>query len=59
MSERDEWIARKAYDLWEQAGRPQGLDQEHWQHAAHQWERDAHSATDPLGRSDWDDEDEG
>ncbi len=59
MPERDEWIARKAYDLWEQAGRPQGLDREHWQDAAHQWERDAHRSTDPHGRSDWDDEDEG
>lgn len=29
-----EWIRRRAYSLWEEAGRPHGRDQEHWNQAA-------------------------
>ncbi|MBB4571748.1 DUF2934 domain-containing protein [Rhizobium leucaenae] len=29
-----EWIKRRAYSLWEEAGRPYGRDQEHWNQAA-------------------------
>ncbi|MDE1993654.1 MAG: DUF2934 domain-containing protein [Rhizobiaceae bacterium] len=29
-----EWIRKRAYSLWEQAGRPNGRDQEHWNQAA-------------------------
>jgi hypothetical protein len=29
-----EWIKRRAYSLWEEAGRPQGRDQDHWIQAA-------------------------
>ncbi|MEV4607222.1 DUF2934 domain-containing protein [Neorhizobium sp. LMR1-1-1.1] len=28
------WIARRAYEIWEQAGRPDGQDKKHWQHAS-------------------------
>jgi hypothetical protein len=28
--DRDEWIARRAYALWEQSGRVDGRDLEHW-----------------------------
>ncbi|WP_445945010.1 DUF2934 domain-containing protein [Rhizobium sp. CB3060] len=28
-----EWIKRRAYSLWEEAGRPHGRDQEHWNQA--------------------------
>jgi PleD family two-component response regulator len=28
--ERAEWISKRAYALWEEAGRPEGHDQEHW-----------------------------
>jgi len=30
---RDEWIAARAYALWEQAGKPLWQDQAHWQQA--------------------------
>jgi hypothetical protein len=29
-----EWIKRRAYSLWEEAGRPHGRDQDHWNQAA-------------------------
>jgi hypothetical protein len=31
--ERDEWISKRAYSLWEQAGRPEGRHVEHWEQA--------------------------
>jgi len=31
-----EWIRRRAYELWEQAGREHGRDAEHWLQA--EWE---------------------
>ncbi|MEV4607007.1 DUF2934 domain-containing protein [Neorhizobium sp. LMR1-1-1.1] len=36
-NERDEWIAARAYELWEQAGRPEGQDHEHWSQASRDW----------------------
>lgn len=35
MSEqrRQEWISKRAYSLWEEAGRPNGRDSEHWAQA--------------------------
>lgn len=39
MSERDyDWIARRAYSLWEEEGRPHGRDEAHWQTALSDWE---------------------
>lgn len=38
MNGRDEWIRERAYALWEQAGRPNGLVSEHWRQAAAEWE---------------------
>lgn len=32
--ERAEWIARRAYALWEESGRRHGHDREHWEQAA-------------------------
>lgn len=32
--ERQEWISKRAYGLWEAAGRPHGRDHEHWEQAA-------------------------
>jgi len=32
--ERQEWINKRAYSLWEAEGRPHGKDQEHWEQAA-------------------------
>lgn len=31
--ERQEWISKRAYGLWEAQGRPQGRDREHWEQA--------------------------
>jgi hypothetical protein len=39
MPERDyDWIARRAYSLWEEEGRPDGRDEAHWQTALTDWE---------------------
>jgi hypothetical protein len=51
-SERDDWVARRAYELWEQAGNPDGQEHEHWNQASAEW--DENSATSPT--SSWDDE---
>jgi hypothetical protein len=32
--ERQEWISKRAYGLWEAEGRPHGKDREHWEQAA-------------------------
>lgn len=32
--ERQEWISKRAYGLWEASGRPHGKDHEHWEQAA-------------------------
>lgn len=32
--ERQEWINKRAYGLWEAEGRPHGKDHEHWEQAA-------------------------
>jgi len=31
--ERQEWINKRAYSLWEQHGREHGHDQQHWEQA--------------------------
>ncbi len=31
--ERFEWISRRAYAIWEAAGRPWGCNQHHWEQA--------------------------
>lgn len=31
--ERQEWISKRAYALWEADGRPHGKDSEHWEQA--------------------------
>ena len=30
MSGSDDWIARRAYELWDRAGRPDGRSEEFW-----------------------------
>ena len=34
--ERQEWISKRAYGLWEAEGRPHGKDREHWEQAEHE-----------------------
>ncbi|NEJ72395.1 DUF2934 domain-containing protein [Rhizobium phaseoli] len=38
-SRRHEWISKRAYAIWEEQGRPQGRDDDHWRQAVA--ERDA------------------
>ena len=39
MAEIDtDWIARRAYALWEEEGRPDGRHDIHWQEARQAWE---------------------
>ena len=35
---RREWISKRAYALWEEAGRPHGRDGEHWEQAVRERE---------------------
>ena len=35
---RMEWISKRAYSLWEEAGRPHGQDAEHWGQAVRERE---------------------
>ncbi len=51
---REEWIARRAYELWEQAGQPEGQEHEHWSQASAEW--DARPNSVEPERPSWDDE---
>lgn len=52
MPERDyDWIARRAYTLWEDEGRPHGRDEAHWQTALSDWEVLQAAATDTTAKS--------
>ena len=39
-SDREERIRQRAYKLWEEAGRPEGTAQEHWERAAQDLDRE-------------------
>ena len=56
MEDRQSWLAKRAYELWEDAGRPDGAAQVHWEQALMEW--DAQTYVRLEERSDWDDEDE-
>ncbi len=51
-ADRDELVRRRAYQIWEQAGRPEGTDQENWMQAAREIDEemaeDADSAPAPA-----------
>ncbi|WP_312408303.1 DUF2934 domain-containing protein [Rhizobium sp.] len=51
---REKWIARRAYELWEQAGQPEGQEHEHWSRASAEW--DARPSPSEPERPSWDDE---
>lgn len=36
--DREQWICKRAYALWEEAGRPQGTDQDNWSKAVAEFE---------------------
>lgn len=39
-SDREERIRQRAYKLWEEAGRPEGTAQDHWERAAQDLDRE-------------------
>jgi hypothetical protein len=47
MSDRDERIKQRAYEIWEEQGRPEGKELDHWQQAAEEF--NANSVEDPMG----------
>ena len=52
MPERDyDWIARRAYSLWEEEGRPDGRDEAHWQTALNDWETLHSSASETTAKA--------
>jgi hypothetical protein len=53
-NDREEWISRRAYELWEQAGQPEGQEHEHWAQASAEWDAGL-DATDAEHTS-WDEE---
>ncbi|MGA1834537.1 MULTISPECIES: DUF2934 domain-containing protein [Rhizobium] len=56
LEDRDAWVTRRAYEIWEHAGRPDGADQAHWQRALEEWNAQTHQKLTDAAR--WDDEEE-
>ena len=54
-TDREEWISKRAYELWEQSGRPDGQDAEQWAEASAEWDaqQGQRNSSAPAG---WDDE---
>lgn len=53
MPERDyDWIARRAYALWEEEGRPDGAHEAHWLTALNDWERLQAAATETTEKAE-------
>ena len=53
MSERDQKIRQRAYEIWEREGRPDGNHGEHWDRAAREIdEQEAAPAGSPTGTGD-------
>lgn len=50
---REAWIAHRAYEMWDQAGKPDGQDHAHWAQASAEWEEHQASRT---NRQNWDEE---
>lgn len=48
---RTEWISKRAYALWEEAGRAHGQDAEHWAQAVREREEFERVALAPEARS--------
>ncbi|NTH49303.1 DUF2934 domain-containing protein [Agrobacterium rhizogenes] len=56
MNERINWISKRAYHLWECAGRPEGRNEEHWLQAVEERElmertRASHDGAEVLARN--------
>ena len=50
MPDREQKIRERAYQIWEQEGRPNGLAQEHWERASR--EIGAEEGSDPNSSGD-------
>jgi hypothetical protein len=51
-NDREDWIARRAYELWEHNGQPEGQEHEHWTQASAEWDSKAAEPEHPS----WDEE---
>lgn len=47
---RENEVARRAYELWEEEGRPEGRDQAHWTQAEGEMEKTGEPARPTAGR---------
>ncbi|WP_430037627.1 DUF2934 domain-containing protein [Neorhizobium sp. BT27B] len=54
-NDREEWISKRAYELWEQAGRPDGQDGEQWAEASAEWDA-GRAHKNGSAAAHWDDE---
>ncbi|MBW9091379.1 DUF2934 domain-containing protein [Rhizobium wenxiniae] len=54
---REEWISKRAYELWEQSGRPNGQDAEQWAEASAEWDAQHGQDKNSSAPAGWDDED--
>ena len=52
MTERDDNIRAKAYELWEKAGRPEGQEAEHWAEAERLVDAEEGASTDEAKAPD-------
>ncbi|MFJ6325114.1 MULTISPECIES: DUF2934 domain-containing protein [unclassified Rhizobium] len=48
--ERFEWISKRAYSIWEAAGRPSGTSELHWEQAAKEWDMKERTKASADGR---------
>ena len=55
-TDREEWISKRAYELWEQSGRPNGQDAEQWAHASAEWDAKQEQNINSSAPAGWDDE---
>jgi hypothetical protein len=56
-TDREEWISKRAYELWEQSGRPDGQDAEQWAEASAEWDAGQGQDKNSSAPAGWDDED--
>ncbi|MEB2846526.1 DUF2934 domain-containing protein [Rhizobiales bacterium RZME27] len=55
-TDREEWIAKRSYQLWEEAGRPEGQDHQHWVQASAEWDSGKAMPSSSKPAIDWDDD---
>lgn len=55
-TDREEWISKRAYELWEEAGRPDGQDAEQWAQASAEWDAGRGQNKTDSAPPSWDDE---